>query len=256
MRPVLPLMLTFCISCTVVDAPDNLEALMVFGFEHFEDEDEVLQDFVEALLPLVDNVEEELSAGYRIDSLPGQALLDVGVSDPEVDNIIGAMGSARYRHTVPEVLDAVTMDDKDVHFDNFESYTVLEDTDRQAFLDGDSSRYEMTIEQTVRIPLLGSATQVIEQVYRRVEDPEGQPWIISRVLSPAGVDFSSSIVAIDQQYNLYVIHPLPEGARRIEAFWVEARFIGVDIPDSVAVDNFASGVDDQAARVDDYLDGL
>ena len=140
--------------------------------------------------------------------------------------------------------------------DNFESYTVLEDTDRQAFLDGDSSRYEMTIEQTVRIPLLGSATQVIEQVYRRVEGPEGQPWIISRVLSPAGVDFSSSIVAIDQQYNLYVIHPLPEGARRIEAFWVEARFIGVDIPDSVAVDNFASGVDDQAARVDDYLDGL
>ena len=118
-------MLTFCVSCTVVDAPDNLEALMVFGFEHFEDEDEVLQDFVEALLPLIDNVEEELSAGYRIDSLPGQALLDVGVSDPEVDNIIGAMGSARYRHTVPEVLGAVTMDDKDLHFDNFESYTCL-----------------------------------------------------------------------------------------------------------------------------------
>lgn len=240
--------------CKVVDAPDNLEELMVFGFEHFEDDERLLVDMLTELRPLVDEQLDALAEGYRIDTLSTETLEEAGIPAPEVADILGAMGQADYRHDLASVLFGVTLPNKDEVYDQFVAYEVVEDTDLDCFLGGSCDTYAATISQTVDVAILGESTQDIDQVWRRLHTEDGQPFIVSRILSPAGVSFRTNIVAIDQQYQLYVLYPQGEGTRRVEAFWVEGRVIGLDIPDSVAVDNFARSMGDQAERVDTFLD--
>ncbi|MCO4747062.1 MAG: hypothetical protein KC912_19860 [Proteobacteria bacterium] len=241
-------------ACKVVDAPENLEEILVFGFEHFDDGDEQLSVMFEELVPLVDAQGDALAEGYRIDSLDPEHLEAVGVEAPDVENVLGAAGQADYVHGLDDVLYGVTLPNKADHYDNYESYEVTEDTDLDCFLAGDCADYTMAVTQTVKVPILGSSTQQVDQVYRRVTTPDGDEFVISRVLSPDGVDFSGTLVEIDQQFQLFVMYPEGDGLRRVEAFWVEARVIGLDVPDSMAVNNFAGSVDDQAARVDEFLD--
>ncbi|TNE87590.1 MAG: hypothetical protein EP330_18000 [Deltaproteobacteria bacterium] len=255
MRRTLPVVaLVGLAACKVVDAPDNLEELMVFGFEHFEDDNAILADMFEELVPLVDAQTEALGEGYRINTLSTENLEDAGIPAPNVDDIMGAMGQADYRHGMDDVLFGVTLPDKTQAYDNYVAYEVTEDTDLPCFLAADCVDYELSVSQTVDVSLLGESTQLIDQVYRRLEASDGTPFVMSRVLSPTGVDFNTNIVAIDQQYQLIVLYPQGQGTRRVEAFWVEGRVIGLDIPDSVAVDNFARSVGDQAERVDEFLD--
>jgi hypothetical protein len=69
------------------------------------------------------------------------------------------------------------------------------------------------------------------------------------------VEFSTSIVAVDQSYAMFFVYPWNDGARRADAFWVESRVLGAEVPDSFAVSQAANAVGDQAERVDDVLDG-
>lgn len=254
MRTALPLLLLPAVACKVVDAPDNLEELMVFGFEHFEDDEAVLADMFEELVPLVEAQGEALSEGYRINTLSTEHLEDAGIDAPDVDNVMGAMGAADYTHELEDVLFGITLPNKEDAYEQYVSYTVREETDLPCFLGADCLDYAASIDQTVDVSLLGESTQSLDQVYRRLVANDGSPFVVSRVLSPGGVEFNTNIVEVDQQYQLFVLYPVDGGTRRVEAFWVEGRVIGLDIPDSMAVDNFARSVGDQVERVDAFLD--
>jgi hypothetical protein len=43
-------------------------------------------------------------------------------------------------------------------------------------------------------------------------------------------------------------------ARRIEAFWVDAEFVGMDVPENTAVNNAVSQMGEQAGLIDDWID--
>lgn len=252
---LLPLLLIPAFTaCKVVDAPANLEELMVFGFENFDGSERSLINMFDELVPLVDEQDGALEEGYRIDTLSTDNLEDLGIDEPDVEDIVGAMGQADYTHEMSDVLFGVTYPDKSDVFETYEQYEVLEDTDLGCFLDLDCESYDMTAAQVVQVPILGESTQDVNQLYRRLNGTDGTPFIITRVLSPEGVSFNTSIVDIPQQYQLFVLYPHDGGTRRVEAFWVEAHVIGLNVPDSVAVDNFAGSVGDQAARVDEFLD--
>lgn len=242
-------------ACKVVDAPDNLEDLMVFAFAHFEDDEAFLIETGDALLPLVEYHLDDLAGGYRINNPTEADLIEAGVPEPDLTNIIGALGQADYAHDIDTVLEVLTHPNKDLIFDDYEHFTLLESTDRACFLTRECETYEIQVEQTLAIPLLGKSDATYTQVYRHIEDDEGTPFVYSRVVNPVGVDFSSAIVDVDQQYQVYAMYPHQGGTRRVEAYWVEAQFVGLEIPDSVAVDQFASSLDDWAEKIDGYIDG-
>lgn len=256
MRAALSVVLALCSGCKVVDAPENLEDLMVYSFEHYDDRAEHLIAAEAELEPLVDELYEDLSDGYRVSNLTAEDLELAGVEDPQIESIIGAVGAADYRHELSDVLIGVLYPDKDEIYDKTVAYDILEETDLDCFLADECEYYDFTFEQTVSVVLLGDSTQTVEASYRWVHPEEAEPFVVARLLSPTPIDFSTSIVEVDQQYSIVFMYPWADTARRVESIWAEARVIGLDVPDSFAVDNAAGTIADQADRVDDYLDTL
>jgi len=90
MRLLLPTLLLVS-ACKVVDAPDDFEELVVFGFTNFMDEPELFVAAAEGLIPYAETIVDELEEGFRVDNLTYVDLVSAGVDpqDDEVD-ILGA----------------------------------------------------------------------------------------------------------------------------------------------------------------------
>jgi hypothetical protein len=251
------LLLSMLSACKVVDAPENLEALMVFGFVNFDQEDdEYLQETAESLLPLIKtNFDDLTDDGYRVNTLTKQDLDAVGIENPTADGIVGAMGLVDYTNKVDPVIDAVSRPDKDVMFpDSFIEYDVLEQSDRDCFLDRGCDRLEQEVHEIAKVALLGEAERTYQSQYRRIETESKGEVVFVRQLSPDEVQFSSNIANVFQQYSFVMVYMEGGTARRIEAFWVDAEIIGLDVPDSYAVDQAVKQMSEQAARIDAFID--
>ncbi len=241
--------------CTVVDAPDTLEELVVFGFEHFDDDEVYLQAMGEKLLPAVEEHLDELDEGFHVDALDETHLGAAGVDSPDAVSIIGALGAAHYRHDLDGALCGVLFPGKEEIFDNYLVYDLEDDGNLDCFLTGDCDRYESVAEQTVQVPVLGEASQTVRRDFRWVR-PRGQDaYVVSRTLAPEPIEFDTTLMAVDQQYALVVLVPHDGGARRIETFWVEARVLGMDVPEYFAVTSAVNEMQDQTDRIDEWLDG-
>lgn len=240
--------------CRVVEAPDRLEELVVYGFVHFDEEDPAyLQAMADNLIPAAEQHLEALAEGYHVDALTAGDLAAVGIA-ADVTSIIGALGRASYTHALDDVLCGVTWPDKAEVFDAYVSYEILEEEgDRGCFLEGACDRYGFRARQTVEVTLLGASTQELEVGFRHVARADGEPVVVSRVLAPDPIEFSTSLLAVDQQYALVVLVPEGAGTRRLEAFWVDASMVDVDMPEYFAVNMAVGEMQDQADRVDAFL---
>ena len=259
MRSAAPVVPLACLAlavagCTVVDAPETLEELVVFGFEHFDDGDAYLQAMGENLFPAVEEHLDELAEGYHVDALDETHLTAAGVASPDAVSIIGALGAAHYQHGLDGALCGVLYPDKEEIFDNYLGYSLTDDGDLDCFLAGECDRYGSVAEQTVQVPVLGEASQTVQRDFRWVR-PRGQDaFVVSRTLAPTPIEFTTTRMAVDQQYALVVLVPHDAGTRRIETFWVEARFLGIDVPEYFAVTSAVNEMQDQADRIDEWLD--
>ncbi len=257
MRHLPPFVCSILLSgCKVVDAPDSLEELVVFGFVHYDQEAEYLEAVGDKLFPGVQGLDDELTEGYYVDLLTADDLALAGIEDPETDGIIGALGQSVYQHDIVPVVCGITWPDKDETeaYDNYLDYTFEDDGNRDCFLAGECDRYDHTATQIIEVPILGESTQSFQRSFRWIHPPDGDPWIAVRLLAPKPIEFSTSILAVDQQYSFYAIYADGSVTRRVEAFWVEARALGAEFPEAFAVDMAVNEMQDQADRVDDFLD--
>ncbi len=250
---VLALPLLAAAGCTVVEAPDSLEELVVFGFEHFDDDEAYLEAMGSNLFPLIDEHLVELGEGYHVDALDESHLAAAGVTSPDTVSIIGALGLASYAHGHGGALCGVLYEDKAEIFDNYLVYDLEDDGNLECFLAGECDHYESVAEQTVEVSLLGEASQTVRRDFRWVRPRGEDPFVVSRSLAPSPIEFNTTIMAVDQQYALVVLVPHGEGTRRIETFWVEARFLGIDVPEYFAVTSAVNEMQDQADRIDEWL---
>ncbi len=240
--------------CGVPDAPESLEDLVVFGFEHFEDKDTVVQQVADDLQPLLAQHAEDLAAGFRVSNLTAAHLEAAGVEDAAVTGVVGALGLVEYQHSIDDVLAVIVREDKAALFDHLLEYSVDSETDRACFLARECDNFEQTITETSSIALLGEATRTYDVQFRWVERSDGETVLLIRNLSPDPLELSSNVVKIHQQYALVALFETGGDARRAETFWVDAEVIGLDIPDSFAVDTAVSSMGAQAERIDLFLD--
>lgn len=256
MRTTFLVCLTLLSACKVVDAPDALEELVVYGFVHFDDDIDYLEAVGEKLIPAVEGLDEELTEGYYVDLLTADDLALAGVESPETEGIIGALGRSEYTHAIEQALCGMSWPDKanSESFGSFLDYQLEDDGNLDCFLAGDCERYDTSASQTVEVPFLGEATQSFERSFRWVEPRDGEPYVVSRLLAPEPIEFSTEILAVDQQYSFVLLYPDGSGTRRIESFWVEARALGFELPESFAVTNAASTMQTQADEIDAFLD--
>lgn len=248
------LILWSALGCRVVQAPETLEELVVFAFEHHDDTPELVA--MEAnLTPLVEAHLDEMHDGYAVNQLTADDLAAAGVEDADVTDILGAMGAVDYRHDLDTMLDVMTRPNKDELFpDTWESYTVVDETDRACFLAHTCDRYDFTIDQVVKVQILGKASSTLVNELRWVPRDDAPPFLVWRTLGPTPIAFSSDIMAVNQQYSMVAIVPTGEVARRVESFWVDAAFVGVDVPQYTAVNMAVKQMTEHAGMLDDFVD--
>lgn len=248
-----PVLLLLASGCKVIDAPDALEDLVVFGFGHYDEDVDYLEATHVELVPAVELHLEDLADGYSVNDLTSGDLEKVGVKGADVSNIIGALATVRYDHPLEDVIGVLTMKNKTNVFEDTLTYEVLESSDRPCFLARECERYDARVHEVTQVPILGEAERTFDISYRWVETDDG--WAVyQRTLNPNPITFSSNILVVHQQYQLVALFPDGQGVRRVEAFWVDAEIIGVDIPESMAIDQTVGTMQAQAEEVDAYLD--
>lgn len=256
-RPVSRLLLLAALSgCKVIDAPDAIEQLVVFGFVHYE-EDGYPEATADKLVPEAEEEDAALREGYLVDSLTSADLVDAGVEGAvETGEIIGVLGAVDYHHALGDVLSFLTRHDKASDDEDTLVYEVERETDRDCFLAGDCETMEQVIFETVQVPVVGEASRTYTQQYRWVEQKGADPLVMIRSLTPEPMAFSSNLISVSQQYAFILLVPAQGGVRRVETFWVDAQFLGVDVPASYAVNNAIKTMNEQAGQVDAGLDAL
>ena len=247
--------LIFLSGCKVTDAPESLEDLVVYGFVHFDDEDAgILEETVANLGPLVDSHSDDLGDGVRVEELRNVDLVAAGVPDADVEGIVGALGAVTYVSGLDDVFEITSHHHKDELFDNVSVYEVLEETDRDCFINHGCERFEQTLHEVTKITLLGEADRTFVNQFRWVNTDSGEALVI-RSLSPDPVSFNSNIVKVHQQYAFVVLEEVGAGTERIESFWVDAEVIGLDVPDNYAVNSAINAMAEQAERIDEIIAG-
>ncbi len=253
MRALLTMLLLGA-GCKVIDAPENLEELVVFGFVHYDDGQSWVDAAAEGLVPFVQADEGELADGYRVDSLGADHLAAAGIDrDAELD-IIGAAGKVQLRSTLDEVAAALTYPHMDEVFSRTTAYDVVSETDRDCFLAGECPMHQHAGTRTVNQGFFGDATQAFSMVFRWAFLEDGMRALMIRTLVPEPTEMSTVWLRIDENYALNILFPNEDGTARLETNWVNARVIGVDIPDSVALDATLSGMQTQAEELDAWVE--
>lgn len=241
--------------CEVVDAPEDIEELVTWGFEHFDEHQKYMVAMGDNLMPQIEDRFEEVAEGWRVDNLDDRHLEAAGVEQPDTVSIVGALGAVDYTHELDDVMCAILHPAKDELWpDYYVTYEVTEETDRTCFLARECDEYEATLEQSVEVPFLGLSTQAMTRQVRWIHPRDGESYVVERDLSPQPVRFDTEILEVDQQYSFVVLVPHAGATRRVETFWVEARFLDADVPDYFAVENAVSSMGKQVDRIDTLLD--
>lgn len=224
----------------------------MFAFARFQDTPS-LQAVVAPVHTWADANEVQAREGWAVARLSADDLATAGVDDADLGGLIGALGLADYTASMRDVLDGITSPDKDEIYERTESVDVLwEDGDRACFLDGDCESYAFEIVETTKMPVIGRSTRRLRSELRWVTRDE-ERFVVMRQVGPDPVEFHAQVplMAIDQQYGLVVLRPRPSGGvRRVEAFWVEARVIGTDLPEGFAVQLTVSQFQKAAEDID------
>ena len=250
-----PAALLACSGCVVIDAPETIEELVVFGFQNHTEGPAYREAFGDGLLPLLEERWEELVEGYKVDNLDASHLEAVGVDNPSTETIIGALGTAPYSHSLQDVVWGITYPEKDEVFDNFEEYEIVEDTDRDCFVAGECESYTQTVRQTVSVPLVSTAASTQSKDHRWVQGPDGTRYVIGRTLIPEPLVLgSTTLVAIHQQYDIFLLYDRAGVTTRVETVWIDATFLDSALPDDFLVGQAVRGMTSGAERIDELIE--
>lgn len=238
-----------------IQAPDDLEALVVFAFVHFED-----PELIAAILPdLFAQVEahgDDLDVGVAVDRLTADDLTAIGVPDAEIDGIYGALGAARYDSGLDDVARALTLPDRAQVYEATTAYTVEQTVgDRDAFLSRDQRVLHQTVRDESQAAFIGRTARTLTHRFRWLMPPDGADEVLAiRQAVPDPLEVGNRLVRIDQQYNLVFLRPDEDGGtRRAEAIWVDATLLGLELPEGWAVRTAVDRMQSAATELDAWV---
>jgi len=237
-------------------APDTIEDMVVWAFASYDDP-EALAEVAQPIHDWADAHEEAAREGWSVSDLTVDDLAMADVPDADIEGVIGALGLADYASDLDDVVGVITHPDRTQVYDHSEEFSIDHQVgDRACFLSRECDRYEFTSTETTKVALLGRSTRTVrsELLWLSAESE----FMIMRQTAPDPVEFHADIplMGIDQQYGLALLRALPGGGvRRVEAFWVEARLLGSDLPEGLAVRTTVNQFQKAADDIDAWLSG-
>ncbi|MEZ4317607.1 MAG: hypothetical protein R3F61_08880 [Myxococcota bacterium] len=252
MFPVLWLGLS---ACRVVDAPQALEDLAVFGFVHFDDGDAFTEATVAGLSARIDENAEPLLEGYRVGELSTEDLATAGIDVGEIEAIGGIAVTIPQRSEVDDLIGIITSDTIAADFTTTLEYDVLTSTDRDCFLSHACDSYTFEAFRVNDVGILGTSEQTFTMTVRWVALPDGRVGALARQLVVDPTTLSSGLARIDQNFILDFYEPLPTGgSRRFQANWIAYALLGLDLPDGIALDLAVNALRNRGEEMDTLIE--
>lgn len=249
----LPFFVLLATGCKVVDAPESVEELVVFGFVNFDEGPEFLEAFAAGAVDARANT-PDLVDGVRTDSLTPDILFDNDFSNnPDANEVFGVAATIDFESDFDSVVDAVTGDMSTV-IPSTEIYerTVVQG-DRDCFLTHACDAFDMDVRRVVG-GFWGTGEQQVLAQFRWTTLEDGTDVMVYRSLAPDPMETDSVLFKAHQHFTLYTLvdASVPE---KFETHWVEAELIGIDLPDTFAIDSAVSSMQSQVEDIDAFIQG-
>lgn len=218
------------------EAPDKLESLAAYLFEHAGDEEpDALKVGVENLEIWLDGNVEEARDGYTIHTLSVDAIDGVGVDPAHADGLVGAAVATTLPKGPRGVTRALTKGDPTKVFGD--TYTVYERDwidDPDCFLDQDCESVGLRAHTVSAYPMSLEVTSDIKAEYRWVELEDGMA-MVQRTWLRRPADVSKDWVAVPAQFFLSVNLPHNGRTRRLQTTWIAAELGDSPVPEATAL---------------------
>ena len=236
-RIFLPFLSVCTIACGPPDAPETLDDLSSFLFEHVWDEDEAyLEVGLANLSAWLDDNFESTHEGYGVTNLSQEAVSTLEGDERSVEGLMGAAVGYDVAYSTDEVVMAMAFEDPLVLYPgDYEVYTRDYQTETECFKSRDCLTMEFFQHVIVNYPLGIQIEADSRTQYHWVPTPHG--WAgVYRNWSRSPPDLNKSWLTVDQQYYMAVSMPKADGTtRRVEAMWVKAGIGDANVPEGMAL---------------------
>jgi hypothetical protein len=241
-----------CVGCAAPpDAPDKLEDLAAYLFDHAGDEDP------EALKAGVDNLDRWLDAhleaareGYTIDTLSTAAIDGVGVDPVHAEGLVGAAVATHLPRNPKRVTRTLTLADPTAVYPD--TYTVYERDwidDPQCFVAQDCETASVRAHTVSAYPMSLEVTSDFKAEYRWVELDDGMA-MVQRTWLRRPAEVSKDWVSVPAQFFLSVNLPHKGRTRRLQTTWIAAELGDTPVPEATAlnmvIDSMVAGDEELA----------
>ena len=252
---LLPL-LSFSIGCTrLPEAPETLEELTNYLFEHFDDEEpESLQAGVLNLEAWLEGNMEQANAGYKVQDLSEVAVSGLDGNNLTLDGQVGVAVSYDLWHNAEDVTKTLASTDARVLYpDNYESFERSFVDDLDCFLDQDCEFIRWEATSSSKYPLNIKVETSALTDYRWVQLDDGYA-AISRnwMIAPATVNVDW--FKLKQQYALSVLINRSGITRKLDAGWVILSLGAIPLPENTAINMAADSFLESGEQLEAYLD--
>lgn len=249
------LVLFGCNPFNKLDAPEELEDLMVFGLLNYE-EQRGRKAYVDRALTAFDEHERALRDGLRVDSLTSEDLLSGGLSQqiPEDGSVVGVATTLAFESDFDSVTRVLT-GDMSVVVSGTETYerNAYDPADRECFLARDCDALDLEVSRVVS-GFWGRATQAVTAQFRWVERSDGAEVLLFRGLAPEPFETDNVIYQTNQHFQFYSMVEGPDGPTKLEAHWVDAIAVGVPIPDQLLADGAVNEMKNHRDQIDAFIE--
>ena len=246
-----------CVACRPPEAPETLDDLASYLFEHTWDEDErYLQPGLSNLEAWLEEHFEETSEGYEVTNISAEAVASVALEDRDLTDLIGAAVGYDVALPADQVVDLMLYEDPVAMFPgDYDAYEREFLKNEECFRDRSCSTTELYVSVVANYPLNITGRSDTHMQYHWVELESG--WAtVQRSWTRWEPDISVDWLRVIQQYYLAVTLPKDEAStRRLEAMWLQAEILSADIPDSMALNMTIDTMAKTGEQLEAYVAG-
>jgi hypothetical protein len=240
------------------DAPEKLEDLCGYLYDHVGDEDDealaVGLNNLRAWLNKGDNFEATV-AGYSITQLDQDTVDKLDDRPRDTSDLLGAASVYDHGHKLRPLLDAIVVKNQmEVFTDNYLAYERTFDQPPKCFPDRDC--LELAGMSITTSSFVGAEIVTKNrQQFRWIETDDG--WAMVRrnwLITPAETSVFGTDIVLEAQYYLGVALPYGGRTSHLIATWMEADYGAIPATDDFIKSQIVKSMQEQGEQLEAYLD--
>lgn len=236
-------------------APEELNQLTAFIFEHAQDEDSaLLQQGVANLETWMSKRLDETKDGYVVDNLTTESVGQLDQCTRDISGLIGAAVGSTSTYTVDELV-AVQLNVSPARLkDSTTKYRrelLLNDEACFTANECDFLHYDSFTKQKFA---LGIQTDSVSRVQWRWVEMEDGHAIVQRTWLALPLQASPAWFDVKEQFYLNVLMPRGDRSVRLQAVWAVTQIDDAPVPENMALQLAINQMQEDAELYDEWLD--